>query len=516
MTRRHLGCRASDPLCERTLDVKRSNYNAILATLAVVLCGAWTVGWVTGYMVDPGSWPNRYLAFGVGFFAAAGCVGLVVRRWAWDLAAAKRYFEVLCRLDPHELDSQEALAELPQLPAGNYWHGVAEQVRDSLLTNAHKAQAADTARASLEIRFKRAVADHDRLQAIVNAVDEPILAIDTYDEMTLANPSAQKLFNLDSENVEERAVAQLLHCGKLVSLLTDTRKRRSPTQRSAEIELADSEDVRRWYSVNVRTIADDEAAAERGEDAKQGAVAVLRDVSGQKAIQKRNAEFVSSVSHEMKTPLSGIKAYVELLMDGDAEDEETRDEFLAVISSQAERLQRLIDNMLNLARIEAGVVSVSKASHSLNEILEEALHVVQPAAEAKNIHLVGDFSPMYLNVLADRDMILQAAINLLSNSIKYTPNGGKVCFRSRMSDNQIRFEVEDTGVGLSEEDRERIFEKFYRVKKDKDMAPGTGLGLPLAKHIVEDVHGGSLTVESILGHGSTFAISLPSAGQLSS
>jgi two-component system phosphate regulon sensor histidine kinase PhoR len=127
-----------------------------------------------------------------------------------------------------------------------------------------------------------------------------------------------------------------------------------------------------------------------------------------------------------------------------------------------------------------------------------------------------DFSPMYLNVLADRDMLLQAAINLLSNAIKYTPHGGKVCFRSRMSDNYVRFEVEDTGVGLSEEDRERIFEKFYRVKKDQDMASGTGLGLPLAKHIVEDVHGGRLTVESILGHGSTFAIVLPSAGQMSS
>jgi two-component system, OmpR family, phosphate regulon sensor histidine kinase PhoR len=122
---------------------------------------------------------------------------------------------------------------------------------------------------------------------------------------------------------------------------------------------------------------------------------------------------------------------------------------------------------------------------------------------------------MYLGVLADRDMLLQAAINLLSNAIKYTPDGGRVTLRSRMVDGGVRFEVEDSGVGLSEEDARRVFEKFYRVKKNKDMAPGTGLGLPLAKHIIEDVHGGSISVESVLDQGSTFAVTLPGSGQLS-
>jgi two-component system phosphate regulon sensor histidine kinase PhoR len=256
-----------------------------------------------------------------------------------------------------------------------------------------------------------------------------------------------------------------------------------------------------------------ENAGEQPDSVAGGAVAVLRDIADQKSLQKRNAEFVSSVSHEMKTPLAGIKAYVELLVDGDAEDDETREEFLSVINGQADRLQRLVDNLLNLARIEAGVVSVSKQQRSLNELLEEALNVVRPSAEAKNIELVSELSPLYLGVLADRDMLLQSAINLLSNAIKYTHGGGKVTIRSRLADDQVRFEVHDTGVGLSEEDARRVFEKFYRVRKDKDMASGTGLGLPLAKHIVEDVHGGRLTVESVLGQGSTFIVSLPCAGQ---
>jgi two-component system phosphate regulon sensor histidine kinase PhoR len=144
-------------------------------------------------------------------------------------------------------------------------------------------------------------------------------------------------------------------------------------------------------------------------------------------------------------------------------------------------------------------------------LLEEAARVVQHAAEAKQIKLVTELSPLYLGVLADRDMLLQAAINLLSNAVKYTPAGGRVVLRSRTADDQVIFEVEDTGVGLSPDDCHRVFEKFYRVNKDKNMAAGTGLGLPLAKHIVEDVHGGSLTLRSKLGVGSTFTVSLPHA-----
>jgi two-component system phosphate regulon sensor histidine kinase PhoR len=243
-------------------------------------------------------------------------------------------------------------------------------------------------------------------------------------------------------------------------------------------------------------------------------VAVLTDISNLKAIQKRNAEFVSAVSHEMKTPLSSIRAYVELLVDGEAEDDATREEFLGVINSQADRLQRLIDNLLNLARIEAGVVAVNKSAQSLNERLAEAVRVLEPTAEQKRIELTTEFSELYLGVLGDRDMLLQAAINLISNALKYTHQGGRVVVRSRLHDKEVQFEVEDTGVGLSPEDCQRVFEKFYRVKKDREMAQGTGLGLALVKHIVEDVHGGRIEVNSEVAKGSTFRVTLPSLGQL--
>ena len=159
---------------------------------------------------------------------------------------------------------------------------------------------------------------------------------------------------------------------------------------------------------------------------------------------------------------------------------------------------------------------VNKVPLSLNPLLHEAFNVLVPAAEQKNMKLVNELSPLYLGVLADRDTLLQAAINLLSNALKYTPVGGTVFLRSRLNEDEIIIEVQDTGVGLSPEDCQKVFEKFYRVKKDKDMAPGTGLGLPLVKHIVEDIHGGKIEVESEVGKGSTFRLILPSVSQIKS
>jgi two-component system phosphate regulon sensor histidine kinase PhoR len=421
--------------------------------------------------------------------------------------AVERYFDALGRLDSCSAADEVAL---PPLPEGSPWRATAERVRATITRLCRKIEELQQARAALEIRCQRATSRAEEVQAVLAAISDPVLAVDEFDRIVLANPVAEELFELEPGAAETKLLHEVVKCQKLAQLLISARQRKTPGRRSDELEIVDSRGQTHCY----RATAVKLPPTQEDEPQRGGAAAVLRDIAEQKALQKRNAEFVSAVSHEMKAPLSGIKAYVELLVDGEAEDEETREEFLNVISSQADRLQRLVENMLNLARIEAGVVKVDKQPRSLNEILEEALRVVQPMAEAKNIRLGGELSPLYLGVLADRDMLLQAAINLLSNAVKYTPPGGSVTLRSRLDGDHIRFEVQDTGVGLSEEDHPRVFEKFYRVKKDQQMASGTGLGLPLAKHIVEDVHGGRLSVESKLGEGSTFIVELPQASQM--
>ena len=492
--------------------MKSLKTNNMLAGAALTFSAGLSLAWLTGWLLFGGPWPLRLTILAAILTVTAVSAVVFVRSRRRDYRNVERHFEALCRLDTQTVLADLSGDSFPSLPPESPWCGVSERLRDIITGWRQRIQDLEHARTALEVRCRRATQQAEQIRQILYGLADPILAIDNYDEIVLANRTAEQLFHLDGEKSETKALKQLIHCQKLVQLLSTTRQRRTSVHRTDEIEITDAEGRAHWYQATAVKLA----AAGDGQEktVAEGAVAVLRDIGDQKALQKRNAEFVSSVSHEMKTPLAGIKAYVELLADGDAEDEETREEFLSVINGQADRLQRLVDNLLNLARIEAGVISVSKQQRALNELLEEAMHVVQPSAEAKNIQLISDLSPLYLGVLVDRDTMLQAAINLLSNAIKYTRGGGKVTLRSRLADEQVRFEVQDTGVGLSEEDSRRVFEKFYRVKKDKDMAAGTGLGLPLAKHIVEDVHGGKLTVESVLDQGSTFIVTLPAAGQM--
>jgi two-component system phosphate regulon sensor histidine kinase PhoR len=213
----------------------------------------------------------------------------------------------------------------------------------------------------------------------------------------------------------------------------------------------------------------------------------------------------------MKTPLAGIKAYLELLADGEADDEQTEKQFLHVIGAETDRLQRLVDDLVELARIEADLAGATKQVQSLTDLLDDAWQSVQAQGEARHLRLVAELSNAPLRVLVDRHMITLAAAHLLSNAVKYTPPGGRVTLRSRAADEDVCFEVEDTGVGLSADDRQRVFEKFYRVPRQKDMAGGTGLGLPLVKHIVQDVHGGRIEVDSALDEGTVFRVFLPAA-----
>ena len=486
----------------------------ILAAMALVLSTAWLLAWIAGVWVNTGSSLVRGGLAMVWLAVVGGAVWVALRRATHEIQTAYRHLDHLSRTSLQDLSTAVQNDEAASLTKASPWFEIVQRIQATMLAGHEQFEQAEHQRTAVEIRGRRSEARCERIESILATLNEPVLVVDAYDELVLANASAERLFNFDSANVEQRALSQLLHCEKLIELLHETRRRKTPTSRTDEVELAGPDGQRRWYSITANSLAAEPGAVAGENGAPLGALAVLRDISHQKAIQKRNAEFVSAVSHEMKTPLAGIKAYVEMLVDGDAEDEETQEEFLNVINSQADRLRRLIDNLLNLARIESGVVKVHKSNCSLNELLEEAFNVVRPSAEPKQIELSADLSPMYLSVLVDRDQMLQAAINLLSNAIKYTPEGGKVVLHSRLADKHAEFDVEDTGVGLSPEDCEKVFEKFYRVQKDKQMAPGTGLGLPLAKYIVEDVHGGKLNVKSTLGVGSTFTVSLPNAGEM--
>jgi two-component system phosphate regulon sensor histidine kinase PhoR len=244
-----------------------------------------------------------------------------------------------------------------------------------------------------------------------------------------------------------------------------------------------------------------------------GVAAVLHDITREKEVSQMKNNFVSHVSHELKTPLASITAYSEMLVDGEACDEETRKEFYTVIQEQAKRLNRLIEDILNIARIESGLMKINKEPVSLTILLQEQLKMIKSYAEEKDIKVTGDIPIVYEPVYGDKDMISQVIVNLLSNAVKYTPRGGAVKVETEVDEiaKVVRVKVSDTGVGIPAGEIDRVFDKFYRVEANKGQAKGTGLGLNLVKQIVENLHGGKVFLTSQVGVGSTFGFELPVA-----
>jgi two-component system phosphate regulon sensor histidine kinase PhoR len=244
-----------------------------------------------------------------------------------------------------------------------------------------------------------------------------------------------------------------------------------------------------------------------------GAAAVLHDITREKEVSQMKNDFVSHVSHELKTPLASIMAYSEMLADGEADDEQTRKQFYDVIQGQAQRLNRLIEDILNISRIESGLIKVKKEPVSLTILIEQQMQMIKGFAQEKNITVTRPEPIVFDQVCADKDMISQVIVNLLSNAVKYTPAGGNVRIAAEVdaTEGLVRVTVTDTGAGIPPEEIGHLFEKFYRVSANNKLAKGTGLGLNLVKQIVEKVHNGRVFVTSQVGVGSTFGFELPIA-----
>lgn len=340
-----------------------------------------------------------------------------------------------------------------------------------------------------------------QLEAALNGLEQPVLITDGREAITFANPAAQGLFAADSDDGVGEGL-RLESQPDLHRLIAETRGRSAAKDsRTGEFDL--SLDGR---PVPHRAVARNIFNADRS---LLGVATVVDDISDERHEKARHAEFISSVCHELKTPISGIKAFVEMLLEGDVTDADERRELYGFIDAQLDRLTRLVHNLLNLARIESGVLKVQRDDCELNDLLRKGLGVVQPAAEEKQIRLISELSELYVAVHVDPDLLGQAVINLLSNAIKYTPEGGEVRLKSRMEDGRALIEVRDTGLGIPEEALPHIFDRFYRVPENNRAAAGTGLGLALVKYIVTELHNGEVRVDSTVEVGTCFTVVLP-------
>ncbi|HVZ40660.1 MAG TPA: PAS domain S-box protein [Candidatus Kapabacteria bacterium] len=230
-----------------------------------------------------------------------------------------------------------------------------------------------------------------------------------------------------------------------------------------------------------------------------------------RALQEINAmknEFVSSVSHELRTPLASIIGFAQTILVDDELPDETQREFLQIIHDEGKRLAKLINELLDVARIESGRTEIDRRPTNIVPLLNRALQSVSISAQSKSIELIGDIPGREIHVSVDADRISQVLINLLDNAIKFTPNGGHVMLHVRRHEREVVMSVIDTGLGIPPESMAHLFEKFYRVHRPGVEIRGTGLGLAIARQLVE-MHSGTITVESIVGKGSTFTVRLP-------
>lgn len=360
-------------------------------------------------------------------------------------------------------------------------------------------QISTVTRTQSDLKQHVRVKELKRLESAMMSLTDPIFILDATGTLIFVNLPGEALLksgNSSKDHTGLEAIPELHQLG------VET-QRRAAAARSRHIDLTlDTKSGKtqfRAMGVNLQ----------EADGSPTGVLILLRDMSSELKQKTRHAEFVSSVSHELKTPLASIKAFLELITDGDVENAEEQQQLYGLMDLQIDRLTRLINNMLNLARIESGVVQIRREDCELNEILVKVLEVITPVAMEKRISVRPELSELFVPVNIDRDLFSQAIINLMSNAVKYTPEGGEVRLRSRLQDGEATIDVRDTGMGIPEDSLPRIFERFYRVPENNQAAAGTGLGLAFVQYIVNDVHGGRISVSSKVGEGSCFSVGIP-------
>ncbi len=340
--------------------------------------------------------------------------------------------------------------------------------------------------------------------AILDHVSDGILLTNGYGELTMANQAAEELLGFRRNESFRKDIDEIISDGGLCKLIHDARTREDKTPQNIVEHSLDSQNRPRTLRVTLSSLGGKT-------EALTGVVVILRDISSQREADRNKIDFVSNISHELKTPLASIKSYVDMLIDGEVKDEIRIREFYETIGSEADRLHRMIEQILSFSRIESAAVTVLREPVSMTAVIKRAVGGIFQQVLAKNITFQQELAPVYYQIEADYDLICQAVQNILSNAVMYTPSEGKVIINASVDEGKDIgvIQITDTGVGIAPEELPRIFQKFYRVHANMKLAPGTGLGLPLAKYIVEDIHGGKLSVTSQPGEGSCFRLELP-------
>jgi two-component system phosphate regulon sensor histidine kinase PhoR len=402
-----------------------------------------------------------------------------------------------------------------RLAQGDFRHLPAERFHDELgeLTKAMNETATWMDRTIRSLSGER-----NRSGAILRSMVEGVGVIDAQERLVFSNQAFSDILNRDSASSEGRPLIEVIRNTELLGLI----RRALGGEEGLQSDIVMGTVQQRSFSVTAAPVKALEAGAVSGrafppraglppEEKPSGAIVVLHDVTELRRLERVRQDFVANVSHEFKTPLTAIQGFAETLLAGAIEDPTSNRRFLEIIRDHAIRLARLTDDLLKLARIEAGKLEVQFFPVVVIDLVERCAETALLKAHRKQIALEIDVPQELPAMRGDAGLLRDVLQNLLDNAIQYTPLGGRIHVSAATRDHEVVLTVADTGIGIPLADQERIFERFYRVDAARSReAGGTGLGLSIAKHIVE-VHGGRLLVESEVGLGSKFSFSIPLA-----
>ena len=361
--------------------------------------------------------------------------------------------------------------------------------------------ALDDMRRQVQTHIGQITLEKSRLEAVLTSITEAILVTDQIGRILMGNQTFEKLFGV-SDAIEGRMPIELVRHRDVQNAIDQTLK----TGQAVFLDLTRSDDRERHFDVQIAPILQDDHIA--------GSVTIFYDITELRRLERIRKDFVANVSHELRTPLTTIKGCASTLADGALDDRETSQRFVKMINTHADRLHNLVEDILDLSRIESGALPLEIGVYPIREMINSVVGQIRPLAKEKTLTIEIN-TKENVQVQCDHKLIEQALFNLLDNAVKYTPEEGKIWIQTRdfkhgeNTQTRIALEVKDTGIGIPLSDMDRIFERFYRVDKGRSRAMGgTGLGLSIVRHIM-DAHGERVYVESEQGKGSTFGLTLP-------
>lgn len=349
-------------------------------------------------------------------------------------------------------------------------------------------------------KYQKAAEDKKETEAVIHSIAEGLVVVNSTGRVIMMNPAAEKLLGISKKDKIGKSLSEDQKDEQLISLIKN-----QPGKDGKEIELAAHQDETR------KILRASTAVVENEEGKTVGMVSVLSDITKQKELDQMKSSFVANVSHELRTPLVAMEKSISLMLHKDAGPlTQTQEQFLSIAHRNLERLSLLINDLLNLSKLESGKAEIKKAPVAIDKVISEAVEGLENWAKARGVTIVTKVWPLLPEITIDANRIIQVVTNLIGNAIKFTHPDGTIAVEVKPHDERyIEVSVSDTGIGIAKENLAKLFDKFYQVgERVATDISGTGIGLSIAKEIVE-LHGGRIWAESEKGQGAKFAFTLP-------